>query len=181
MRLILENSEWTEITLAEDLHALEIYMQLENLRLDQRFTYDIRIAPGIDKENLLVPPLILQPFVENAIWHGVSAKPGGQGHILVDIQTRSGSLQCIVEDNGPGIKGAGIDISGINGPGTGSSIRIDGIDGDSKDHRSLGQKITSSRIDILNQIKNTNASINITSPPQGGTRVELLLPITPRF
>ena len=61
-----------EVTLEDDLKALELYMQLEALRLKNKFTYEIKVDENIDCENTLVPPLILQPFVENSIWHGIA-------------------------------------------------------------------------------------------------------------
>ena len=74
MRMILENSEQKEVTLEDDLKALELYMQLEALRLKNKFTYEIKVDENIDCENTLVPPLILQPFVENSIWHGIAKR-----------------------------------------------------------------------------------------------------------
>jgi tetratricopeptide (TPR) repeat protein len=71
MRLTLEHSEQKAITLDEDLKALELYMQLESSRLNNKFSYEIRVDKNIDRENTLVPPMILQPFVENSIWHGI--------------------------------------------------------------------------------------------------------------
>lgn len=67
MRSILENSEQKEVSLASDLAALELYMQLESLRLENKFAYENDVDEDIDKENTLIPPLLLQPFVENSI------------------------------------------------------------------------------------------------------------------
>ena len=85
MRMVLENSEQKEIPLADDLKALELYMQLECFRLKNKFNYEIKIDENIDKENTLIPPLILQPFVENSIWHGI-AKKEGTAILLLYIQ-----------------------------------------------------------------------------------------------
>ncbi|MEO5572373.1 MAG: tetratricopeptide repeat protein, partial [Bacteroidia bacterium] len=70
MRLVLENSQHSEVSLKEDMQALELYMQLESIRLAHPFTYDFHIDESVDVEETTIPPLILQPFVENAIWHG---------------------------------------------------------------------------------------------------------------
>ena len=159
MRLILENSEWREVSLSDDLKALEIYMQLESLRLNHHFTYEIRVDDQIDPEMTLVPPLILQPFVENSIWHGLP-KENGKGKILVHIRKEGEMILCTVEDNGPGLNHAGAK------PNNG--------------HRSLGVRITGSRIDILNKIRQKQASIAITDLAQG-MKVEVKLPLELRY
>ena len=156
MRLILENSESREVSLAEDLAALEMYIQLENLRLGQAFSYEIRVDEQLDRELTQVPPLILQPFVENSIWHGISGRQGA-GRIFIDIRKEDEMINCIVEDNGVGRKKE--------------------KDGSSK---SLGIKITTSRINIINKLKNSNGSLTITDLAQG-LRVEVRLPLELRF
>ncbi|MBV9963353.1 MAG: tetratricopeptide repeat protein, partial [Parafilimonas sp.] len=102
MRMVLENSERAQIPLANDLKALELYIQLERFRLKNKFDYKIVVDENIDRENTLVPPLILQPFVENSIWHGI-AKKEGHGTIMISIQKQNEMISCIVEDDGAGI------------------------------------------------------------------------------
>ncbi|MDP4218496.1 MAG: tetratricopeptide repeat protein [Bacteroidota bacterium] len=155
MRMVLENSEKSEITLASDLEVLELYMQLESMRLKNNFSYEIRVEPGIDKELTLVPPLMLQPFVENSIWHGIRGKTDG-GRIQILIGRQDGMIHCIVQDNGVGRDQA----SRITNAGK----------------RSMGLKITRDRIDIINQTKGANAGVDIIDLPEG-TRVELTLPL----
>jgi LPXTG-motif cell wall-anchored protein len=158
MRLVLENSEKKEVPLTDDLKALELYMQLESLRLNNKFTYEIKTDSEINKETTLIPPLILQPFVENSIWHGI-AKKEGTGHIGINIKRENGMINCIVEDNGIGRKKED-EMTSLK---------------DSTGKRSLGMKLTKERIDIINRTKNVHASVNLTdlSP---GTRVEVKLP-----
>src|SRR5690606_36994453 len=67
MRLTLEYSERKEVTLAEDMKLIELYLQIEGLRLNRKFTFKIHIDSALDPENTLVPPMILQPFIENSI------------------------------------------------------------------------------------------------------------------
>ena len=86
MRQTLENSNQKEITLQDDLQLIELYMQIEAMRLDNKFSYSIEVDEAIDVENTLVPPLILQPFIENSIWHGISKKED-KGHIKIQIKT----------------------------------------------------------------------------------------------
>ncbi len=132
MRMTLENSERQAIPLSDDLKALDLYMQLEAKRLNSKFTYEIKVAEEIDKENTLVPPMIFQPFVENSIWHGI-AKKEGMGHIIIDIRKEGKMLHCKIDDDGVGRAKASL-IKDV-------------------EKQSLGMKITKARIDILNKLK----------------------------
>lgn len=163
MRLVLENSEQKEVSLQQDMEALELYMQLESLRMNSKFSYEIKIDSNIDRENTMVPPLLLQPFVENSIWHGISKKEG-KGNISISIKKEDGMINCIVEDDGVGRKG----LSEV------TSLK------DRSGRRSLGMKITKERIDIINKVRKTNAEIKLTDLPQG-TRVEVKLPMELSF
>ncbi|MBC7873925.1 MAG: histidine kinase, partial [Ferruginibacter sp.] len=71
MRLILDNSRNEWVTLESELKAIELYIQLEALRFNHAFEYAIQIAPGLDSEDMLLPPMLIQPYIENAIWHGL--------------------------------------------------------------------------------------------------------------
>jgi LytS/YehU family sensor histidine kinase len=161
--MILENSDQKEITLANELKVLELYMQLESLRLRNKFTYEIVIDENIDKDNTLIPPLILQPFVENSIWHGLSKKQG-EGKILIQIKRENEMINCIVEDNGIGRTESEILKEMEN----------------SVEKRSFGMKITKARIDILNKIKKSNAAVDLKDLTQG-LRVEIRLPLELNF
>jgi len=163
MRLILENSRFQEVPLEKDLHALELYMELEALRLNNRFTYEISTDLEIDKEITLVPPLILQPFVENSIWHGLQHKTG-DGKISIHIAREGNMLACTVADNGVGRKKAtALKAAGSTHKG-----------------ESLGMKITNARIDIINKIKKTRASVRLTDLEEG-VQVEVRLPLELSF
>src|SRR5690606_7818025 len=87
--------------LSADLAVLEGYMALEAMRLRGKFTYAITVTEDIDSENTLVPPLILQPLIENSIWHGILPK-NGPGHISIHVQKDGESLSYTVTDNGVG-------------------------------------------------------------------------------
>jgi tetratricopeptide (TPR) repeat protein len=156
MRLVLENSEKKEVRLADDLRALQIYLELEALRMKDKFSFEIKVDETLDAENTLVPPLLLQPFVENSIWHGIANKKG-TGKITVCIAAQNEMLRCIVQDDGIGRTEAGKLAITNNG-------------------KSLGMKITMARIDLLNRVKNMRADVNFTDLPQG-LRVEVKLPL----
>ncbi len=127
-------------------------MQLEAARMDNKFTYQIEVADDIDPETTLFPPLILQPFIENSIWHGMAGKDG-QGHILIKITRENSLLNCVVSDDGVGRSAAG----------------------DKPAKKSFGIKITRERIALINKQKKTNASVDLVDMDKG-TRVEIKLP-----
>ena len=101
MRLILENSKVDLIALSTELQTLELYLELESLRFEGQFDYKISIADTINLTTTLVPPLIVQPFVENAIWHGLLHK-STKGTIDLEISTEDNLLKIIVADDGVG-------------------------------------------------------------------------------
>jgi len=106
MRSILDNSQQTEITLNKELETLKWYMELEAARLEHSFDYKINIAPNVDTENTYIPPLVLQPFVENAIWHGLNHRKD-KGFIEIDIFfAENEDLIIKIIDNGIGRKAA---------------------------------------------------------------------------
>ena len=158
MRMVLENSEHTEIPLSDDLSFIELYLQVESKRLPGRFSYSIHVEDGLDTENTMVPPLLLQPFIENSIWHGFRTIRSG-GHIAVEIKTENNMLVCCLEDNGSGRN------TRRATPG-----------------KSLGIAIAERRIEILNKRKNANGDLQIIDKPHNtGTRVALSLPLETGF
>jgi len=153
MRTVLENSEQKEIPLSEDLTFIELYLQMESKRLPGEFSYSIEVEKGLDIENILVLPLMLQPFIENSIWHGFKSA-GTEGHVSVKIKKEKDMLVCIVDDNGSG--------------------RIQ--NNESPANKSMGITITENRIKILNKQKKVNGKLQVIDKFPG-TRVELSLPL----
>jgi len=160
MRLILSNSRESSIPVKDELTALKHYMDIERLRFDNKFDYELEIDNNIDQEFMEIPPMIIQPFVENAIIHGLVHSPD-QGHIKISLQLQKNFIFCTIEDNGIGRKKAQEirDASGI--------IR-----------RSRGMLITRERLEILNKQNKEKFSVQVTdlyndSNMPGGTRVEI--------
>jgi sensor histidine kinase YesM len=83
------------------LQLLELFIQLEQLRFNNKFDYQIVVDKSIDIENTEIPPLLIQPYVENAILHGLINKDG-KGHLSFSLEKNNGSIVCKVEDNGIG-------------------------------------------------------------------------------
>ncbi len=101
MRMTLTNSRESYIPLKEEITALRYYMDIERLRFDDKFKYEIDLDPLIDEEFLEIPPMILQPYVENAIIHGLVNSPEN-GIITIRFNLQGSSILCTIEDNGIG-------------------------------------------------------------------------------
>jgi LytS/YehU family sensor histidine kinase len=101
MREVLDNSSRPYVSLDEEISMLGKYMHLERLRLDELFDYRIEIAPDLQTDFFEIPGMIIQPYVENAIWHGLMHKNAG-GLLTVKFDRTNGALNCTVEDNGVG-------------------------------------------------------------------------------
>lgn len=157
-RAILENSEKKWITLQEDLELIELYIEIEALRLKNKLFHKIDVDEKLDIENTLVPPLMLQPFIENSIWHGIAPKDG-QGNIDIQIKQENEMVVCAVDDDGVGRKNAAKNGS---------------------ENDSMGVRITKSRLEIVNQLKEVKGSIAMFDKVDG-LRVELKLPLELRF
>ena len=156
MRLILENSESREVSLLQDLEALELYIELELLRLNNKFSYQIHVEKNINKDETQIPPLLLQPFVENSIWHGI-ATLNRPGHIKINIGKKGDLLICVISDNG-----------------NGRDFR--NTKDTSKENKSLGVKITRERIEMLNRQYGSNGRIEFRDL-EPGLLVEVTLPL----
>ena len=93
IRIVLEKSGHSFIPLAEELECLKLYMDLEALRFENPFSYEIN-TDGLDPEAVGVPSLLIQPFVENAIWHGLSPAPDRNGKITITLRLENEVMHC---------------------------------------------------------------------------------------
>ena len=166
MRLTLDNSQKSVIPLSDEIESLKLYIELEILRFENKFTFDLQIESIPDFELINLPPLILQPFVENAIWHGLMHRENIEGGILlVKFHSHNNVLVCTIEDNGIG------------------RIKAKEIRQSKKpDHVSWGTKITESRISLINELHKSKLNINYTDLNDDnnvpiGTRVEIEFPV----
>ncbi len=98
IRLVLENSTHTMVPIEDDIKALDLYIQMEQLRLNHSFDYTID-SENIDISDLYIPPLLIQPFVENSIWHGLTNMPEN-GNVTISLKLKQQVLKCTIEDNG---------------------------------------------------------------------------------
>lgn len=130
MRLILENSNQKVITLQQELNALRLYIELEALRFNNKFSYNLTINDKVDPTIIGVPPMVIQPFIENAIWHGLMHKDSA-GLLQIFIDPFEDGIRCIIQDNGIGRKKA-------------SELKSKSITND----KSFGMKITADRLNM---------------------------------
>ena len=102
MRLILDNSRNEWVTLERELKAIELYVQLESLRFNHSFTYVLNISEKLNPDNLVMPPMLIQPYIENAIWHGLMYRKEPGGLLQVDIMEAGEEIVVRITDNGVG-------------------------------------------------------------------------------
>lgn len=161
IRLVLENSRANKVTLEDELEALQLYLDMEALRFEDKLHFQIQVDPRIDLDFVEIPPLLIQPYVENAIWHGLMHKPEG-GTVWIDVnQLKEHQLTIRIKDNGVG--------------------RAKAVELNSKSatkRKSFGMKLTSERIGLINQLyqAQTVAQIQDLRDEQGepaGTEVVL--------
>ena len=102
VRKILESSSVKEVSLQEELETMDLYMNIENIRFSNEIEYIFNVDEDLDLSNIKVPPLVLQPFLENALWHGLSSKKGAKKITISVFKPSNGFIQIDIEDNGIG-------------------------------------------------------------------------------
>ena len=155
IRNILDHSRQRQILLSDELEVLNLYIQIEQIRFENKFEYEINVADNIDTSAIVLPPLIIQPFVENAILHGLLPLEN-KGHLRIKIERKGDLLLCTVEDNGIGREKA-------------KTLRKNHL----VKHKSHGIEITLKRIKLFNKQHGKDATVLITDLPAGGTKVEI--------
>jgi len=161
-RSILENSEKKEIPLVAELETLKLYMELENMRFKIPFTSEILIDHMIDPITTMIPPLILQPLIENSIKHGFN-ELNKAGHIKIEVKQENEKLVCLIEDNGVGRQ-----KTQLKPP-----VHFK--------KESKGMKIIEERLRLISEIKKTKSfylidDLKDSSNNPAGTRVKMFLP-----
>lgn len=164
IRKILENSQHTSILIKDEMEALQLYLELEKLRFKDKFSYEIDVDEEIDILQNKIPTMLIQPYVENAICHGLVNKEDS-GELKIALSLEYDYISCVIEDNGIGREAA-------------TEIRK------SKEfnHNSLGTRITESRLDLVNALYGTSLKVIYSDLKNDageaiGTRVEIHIPI----
>ncbi|TAI47014.1 tetratricopeptide repeat-containing sensor histidine kinase [Flagellimonas allohymeniacidonis] len=160
MRSVLENSEEDFIPLSKEMELLELYVKLEHSRFADKFDYEINVDQTIDVEAFQIPPMLLQPYIENAIWHGLRYKEE-KGYLHIDVNPMDNeTLQITITDNGIGRKKS-------------AQLKTQ----NQKKQRSKGMGNIKKRIQILNDMYKNRVAVVISdlNHDQTGTKVSLQL------
>ncbi len=144
IRLVLENSKVTKVALQSDLDALQLYINLEKMRFEDKFESAIEVDKSIDTQFLMIPPLIIQPYAENAIWHGLLQKDGDNKLMIHITQPEANILLITITDDGIGRKKA-LELKSKS----------------ASQNKSFGMQITKNRIGIVNKLFDQQTSVGI--------------------
>lgn len=165
VRLILENSCEHTITIAKEKETIEHYLDLQLLRFSGKFDYTIEVCPEIEPEHHLIPPMLAQPFIENAIEHGI-IHLSSQGQIAIRYKLQNNKVVLEVEDNGIGIK---------KSAQRSKTNRIK--------HQSMATRITRERLKSLGKIYGNHLDLKIIDlgdtliPDSQGTLIRFVIPM----
>lgn len=163
MRLVLENSQEDFIPLYKEHEIISLYLKLEHYRFRDKFDYELSIDDNINMETVELPPMLIQPYIENAVWHGLRYKDS-KGHLSLHIKSNHNNLLVEVSDDGIGRKRS-LELKTEN----------------QKKHTSTGLKNIQQRLKLINKVYNTNYQVRIEDiPGDGGTRVFISLPLHAR-
>ena len=157
MRNIMENSNKDFISLSSELEQMKEYLDLEHMRFQDKFNYEIEVDDTIDCDATLIPNMLIQPQLENAIWHGLRYKEE-MGQLSLSIKVEGNELIVSIEDDGIGLQKS-------------RELKTK----HQRQHHSRGLTNTNERINLLNSLYNTNISIDITEKKEPETGVVVIL------
>jgi tetratricopeptide (TPR) repeat protein len=161
IRIALDNSRTQTVTLDAELKSLDLYLLMEGMRFKEKLQYSITVDEEIEKDLIQIPPMLLQPYIENSIWHGLMHKEaGGRIDIHFDLVTNEQTLLITIKDNGVGRASAAALKSQTEST-----------------HKSFGTKVTSERLDMINQIFKTGASVHTEDMLENGSVAGTLVTI----
>jgi LytS/YehU family sensor histidine kinase len=159
IRNVLENSELQLIPLTQDADTNRNYIDLEQTIYKHKFVYELIVDEALKQNPPLIPPMLVQPFIENAILHGLRHLPNGNGHLLVHYKKVNGHVEIVIEDNG----------IGRTKSGTLQKLHSN----------SMGMQVTESRLNALKELHGIDLQVKVEdafdSPIQPGTRATLQL------
>ena len=166
IRFVLDSSMKQSVPLADEIQFLSFYLDIEQVRFTGKFTYKFDIDDNVEEDFIGVPPMLLQPLIENSIVHGVMHKEDGMGQITIRIEEYDkDTLRCSVIDNGIGRKASAILNQERN-----------------KTHKSIGMQLTRERLKDLNKPENAEKAYVVTDLEDEngkalGTKTTILMPV----
>ena len=163
MRTVLENSKHEFVSLGSEIGVIDLYVELEHLRFQDKFEYEFIKDISGDLEEIHVPPMLIQPYVENAVWHGLRYKDD-KGKLLIKVSKNKSAINWTIEDNGIG-RTRSKELKTVH----------------QNKSESTGMSNIQSRLSILNKLNNTEMTALITDLEDNdgnpiGTRVEIEIP-----
>ena len=162
IRTLFQNADKKEISLYDEMETCRLYLQLEAMRFDTKFSYTMHIDETIDLKSIQIPALLIQPFIENAIWHGIVPKGSG-GTVAVNVKRNNGSIEINIDDDGIGREASQANKATMH-----------------VTHNSKGLNLTQSRLELDNLMRSRNATMTFTDKKDekgnaAGTKVTITL------
>ena len=142
IRTLFNNADKKQISLYDEIETCKFYLQLEAMRFDTKLSYSVNVDENIDLKSVLVPALIIQPFIENAIWHGIVPRNTG-GKVSLNVLKNNGNVEIVIEDDG-----IGRDASRQNKSASALT------------HYSKGVNLTKSRLELDNLLQQRQARLD---------------------
>ncbi|MCC6462304.1 MAG: histidine kinase [Saprospiraceae bacterium] len=165
IRLVLDNSKSEMISLEKELETLRLYIEMEAVRFEGRFQYQIQVDELIDIGSIDIPPMLIQPYVENAIWHGLLHKKGNEGQLDIGVHLHGRDLLIAIADNGVGRAAA-------------QALKSKSA----SEHKSHGMNVTAERLKLLSNLYNQDIHARVEDllyrdGAPAGTKVVLTIPV----
>lgn len=160
MRLVLEHSQEDFIPLQKEQEILSLYLKLEHYRFRSKFDYEIKVDDNVNAEAIQIPPMLIQPYIENAVWHGLRYK-NEKGKLLLHFYRQNGNLVAEITDDGVGRQRS-------------AELKTE----NQKKHNSTGLKNIEERLAIINKVYQLDYRVHIEDREMNGTRVRVYLPVT---
>jgi sensor histidine kinase YesM len=152
IRNLFNNADKKEISLHDEIETCKLYLQLEAMRFDTKFSYAVQVDDNIDLKSIQVPALIIQPFIENAIWHGIMPH-NSTGHVSLNVLRKDGIIEVVIDDDGIGRE---------------ASQKIKSTS--SLAHQSKGVNLTQTRLELNNLLQQRQAELEmIDKKDENGT------------
>lgn len=143
IRTLLNNADKKEISLYDEIETCKLYLQLEAMRFDTKFSYAVNVGKDIDLKSIQVPALIIQPFIENAIWHGIVPR-NSTGHVSLNVVRKEGIIEVIIDDDG-----------------IGRDASLQNKSGSSLTHQSKGVNLTQTRLELNNLLQQRQSQLEV--------------------
>ncbi|MCD6065327.1 MAG: tetratricopeptide repeat protein [Bacteroidetes bacterium] len=159
IRIVLHNSREKALPLHQELEMIKLYVELEQLRFNNKFEFNLQVDESVNEAEVTVPAMLIQPYIENAIWHGLmNLEEERKGILTVDVSQSDGMLRICITDNGIG------------------RARAKQYRQEDK-HRSVGMALTEQRLLMINKMQEYGTARVVITDPEEGTKVEIFLPL----